>query len=112
MGRVEGREGGAHGLNACDTRQHPRSPGPAPGLSFLAYHHRMTAEELIAEARANRPPEPGPSLANVDRVLRRILAALLQGSDLEPRADRGRMWLCQTLAAILVEVEDLQQRRH
>ena len=40
----------------------------------------MTADQLIAEAAENRPPEPPPSLDNVERGLRQLLESMLPPS--------------------------------
>lgn len=71
----------------------------------------MTAEELIAQARENRPGEPPPSLATVDRGLRRLLRTLLSGLDYDAVVDSSPGVVCRTLAAVLAEIEDLQRRR-
>jgi hypothetical protein len=70
----------------------------------------MTLEELVAQARANRPGGPPPSLAGVDRGLRKLLRTLLSAFDYDAMVESGPGLVCRTLAALLAEIEDLQQR--
>lgn len=71
----------------------------------------MNTSQLIAEARANRPGEPAPSLDHVEQALRRLLNTLLSGLNYDARTDSGPATVCRYLAAILAEVEDVQRMR-
>lgn len=70
----------------------------------------MTAEELVAQARENRPLGPPPNLVAIDRSLRRLLRTLLSAFDYDAMVESGPGVVCRTLAALLAEIEDLQQR--
>jgi hypothetical protein len=69
----------------------------------------MTLEELVVQARENRPGELPPSLAGVERGLRKLLRTLLSGFDYDARVESGPGVVCRTLAALLAEIEDLQR---
>ena len=80
------------------------------GASVSQGVQTMTARELAAQARAQRPAEPPPSLANVEQGLRKLPNTLLRGFDYEAHVFSGPGVVCRTLAAILAEVEDLKRR--
>lgn len=69
----------------------------------------MTAEELVAQARQNRPEGPPPSLAAIDQSLRKLLRTLLSAFDYDASVESGPGVVCRTLAALLAEIEDLQR---
>jgi len=73
----------------------------------------MTADQLIAEARAYRTRQPDPpTIEAVQRVLRLTLEHLVEGTDLEadpeslPARSRG-FW-----PTLLANLEDQQAPRH
>lgn len=70
----------------------------------------MTADELIAEARANRPPEPAPELWKVEHTLRRLLASMLHSFNYDAEPESGEAKLCRVVAAVTAEVQALQRR--
>lgn len=51
----------------------------------------MTAEELVAQARENRPAEPPPSLGGIDQGLRKLLRPLLSAFAYD-EVGRERTW--------------------
>ena len=70
----------------------------------------MTAAELVAQARENRPDQPPPNLTTLDRGLRKLLRTLLSAFDYDGMTHSGPGVVCRTLAVLLAEVEDLERR--
>ena len=70
----------------------------------------MTADQLIAEARENRPKEPPPELWKVEHTLRRLLAAMLHNVDYDAEPESGEAKLCRIVAALTAEVQALQRQ--
>lgn len=71
----------------------------------------MTADQLIAEAAENRPPEPPPSLENVERGLRRLLESMLAAFDYKAQFSGGAAQACRVHALLIAEVQALRRMR-
>lgn len=69
----------------------------------------MTADELIAEAAENRPPEPPPSLDNVERGLRQLLESMLAAFDYGAQSGTGAAQACRIHALLIAEVRALRR---
>lgn len=69
----------------------------------------MTADQLIAEAVENQPPEPSPSLDNVERGLRRLLESMLAAFDYNAQFSSGAAQACRVHALLIAEVQALRR---
>lgn len=69
----------------------------------------MTADQLIAEAAENRPPEPPPSLDNVERGLRHLLESMLTVFDYKTQFESGAALACRVHAMLIAEVQALRR---
>jgi hypothetical protein len=69
----------------------------------------MTADQLIAEAAENRPPEPPPSLDNVERGLRQLLESMLAAFNYESQFGSGAAQACRVHALLIAEVRALRR---
>lgn len=69
----------------------------------------MTADQLIAEAAENRPPDPPPSLENVEHGLRRLLESMLSAFDYKAQFSSGAAQACPIHALLIAEVQALRR---
>ena len=71
----------------------------------------MTADQLIAEAAENRPPEPPPALENVEHGLRQLLESMLAAFDYQSESGSGAAHACRVHALLIAEVQALRRIR-
>lgn len=69
----------------------------------------MTADQLIAEAAENRPPEPPPSLEHVERGLRQLLESILAAFNYEAASGSGAAHACRIHAMLISELQAVRR---
>jgi hypothetical protein len=95
-------------------RQQPDAPSrhaqtPFGRMIGPRRHTAMTADQLIAEAAGNRPPDPPPSLDNVERGLHQLLETMLSAFDYRAQFGSGATRACRVHALLIAEVQALRR---